>query len=107
MSTPPSALREACCLLHDDLYRHLYEAEYLAEQDGEWSTDDLATARQLIGDLVLILRGLLIEHRARDSGDCQICTVSWPCPVVTTIHAVVKDPQRQFAALVMRARDSE
>ncbi len=91
--------------LHDDLYVHLHEADYLAEQDDEWSADDTESARKLIGDLVLVIRGLLIEHRPQSSGDCQTCPSAWPCPVVTTIHAFVKDPQRQFAALVLRARD--
>lgn len=105
MSTPSPALAEAGHLLHDNLYGHLHEAEFLADQEDEWSADDLHTARKLIRDLVLVLRGLLVEHRARSSGDCRICTSVWPCPVVKTIHAVVKDPQRQFVALVTRARD--
>jgi hypothetical protein len=91
--------------LHDDLYVHLHEAEYLAEQDGEWSTDDGETARKLIGDLALVMRRLLGEHRLHSSGDCRTCPSAWPCPVVTTIHATVKDPQRQFVGLVLRARD--
>ncbi|MGQ0715935.1 MAG: hypothetical protein ACT4NP_01240 [Pseudonocardiales bacterium] len=105
MSTPSPALAEASHLLHEDLYNHLHEAEYLAEQDGEWSTDDRETARKLIGDLVLVIRGLVGEHRLQSSGNCQTCPSAWPCPVVTTIHALVKDPQRQFVALVLRARD--
>lgn len=105
MRTPSPTLADAGNLLPDDLYVHLHEAEYLAEQDDEWSAGDMATARKLIGDLVLVIRGLLVEHRPRNSGDCQICTLAWPCPVVMTIHAVVKDPQRQFVALVHRARD--
>ncbi len=28
-----------------------------------------------------------------------------PCPVVTRIHTLVKDPEREFVALVRRARD--
>jgi hypothetical protein len=105
LSTVPPALADAGHLLHEDLYNHLHEAEYLAEQDGEWSTDDGETARELIGDLALVMRRLLGEHQLQSSGDCQICPSAWPCPVVTTIHATVKDPQRQFVALVRRARD--
>jgi hypothetical protein len=105
LRTPSPALADAGHLLHDDLYVHLHEAECLAEQDNEWSADDRDTARKLIGDLVLVIRGLLIEHRSQSSGDCRICTSAWPCPVVTTIHATVKDPQRQFVALVLQARD--
>jgi hypothetical protein len=106
MSTPSPALADAGDLLHDDLYVHLHEAEYLAEQDDEWSADDMDTARKLIGDLVLVIRGLLVEHRPQSSGDCRLCPSVWPCPVVTTIHAFVKDPQRQFVALVRRAPDA-
>ncbi len=105
MSTSSPALANAGQLLHEDLYVHLHEAEYLAEQDDEWSADDGDTARKLIGDLALVIRRLLGEHKLQSGGDCRICTSAWPCPVVTTIHAFVKDPQRQFVALVHRARD--
>ncbi len=105
MSTLSPALADAGHLLHEDLYVHLHEAEYLAEQDDEWSAGDMATARKLIGDLVLVIRGLLGQHRLQGSGDCRTCTSAWPCPAVTTIHAFLKDPQRQFVALVHRASD--
>jgi hypothetical protein len=105
MSALSPAFVDAFGLLRDDLYTHLDEAEYLADQDAEWSGDDIRTARGLIGDLVLVLRGLLIEHQLQPSGDCRICTSAWPCPVVTTIHTVVKDPQRQFVELVLRVRE--
>ena len=105
MSTLSPALADAGHLLHDDLYVHLDEADYLTEQDDEWSPADIQTARGLIGDLVLVIRGLLVEYRPQSSGACRICTSAWPCPVVTTIHAFVKDPQHQFVALVLRAKD--
>lgn len=104
MSTLTPVLADAFALLTQDLYEHLEEADCLAQQDGEWSADDMNRARGLIDDLVLTLRGLLIEHKLQISGHCRICTATWPCPVVTTIHAFVKDPERQFAAL-LRARD--
>ncbi len=105
MSTVPPALADAGHLLHEDLYNHLHAAEYLAEQDCEWSPDDSETARKLIDDLALVLRRLLGEHGLQSSGDCQTCPSAWPCPVITTIHATVKDPQSQFTALVRRTRD--
>jgi hypothetical protein len=37
------------------------------------------------------IRGLPIERGAQPSGDCRICASAWPCPVVTTIHALVND----------------
>lgn len=104
MSTSSVVLFDAGRLLQDDLYGHLHEADHLAEQDDEWSAGDMATVRKLFGDLILVIRSLLIEHRTRSGGDCRICTSQWPCPVVTTIHAIVKDPQRQFVVLVGRAR---
>jgi len=104
VSTLSPALADAGHLLHEDLYDHLHEAEYLTEQDDEWSADDGDTARELIGDLALVIRRLLGEHKLQPSADCRTCTSAWPCPVVTTIHAVLKDPQRQFVALVRRAR---
>ncbi|MGH3867319.1 MAG: hypothetical protein ACRDQ4_14475 [Pseudonocardiaceae bacterium] len=106
MTTPSPLVADALGLLGDDLYVHLDEAECLATQVAEWSAEDRERARELIGDLVVVLRGLLVEHkRQQPSGACRTCAVAWPCPVVTTIHAVVKDPRRQFFALVERARE--
>ncbi|MGH3837127.1 MAG: hypothetical protein ACRDSF_15725 [Pseudonocardiaceae bacterium] len=107
MGTLSPLLTDALGLLREDLCIHLEEADCLANQAGEWSGDDIQTARGLIGDLVLVLRGLLVEHQLRPSGDCRICGAAWPCPVVTTIHAFVKDPHRQFVALVTRSQDDE
>jgi hypothetical protein len=105
MNSLSPALIDALGLLTEDLYAHLHEAAYLADQDSEWSPDDMNRARGLISDLVLVLRGLLVEHRLRTGGGCGVCMSTWPCPVVTTIHAVVKDPERQFFALVDRSRE--
>ncbi|MGH3939050.1 MAG: hypothetical protein ACRDTG_10535 [Pseudonocardiaceae bacterium] len=105
MSTLPPALTDALALLADNLYLHLDEVDSLATQDYEWSTEDTETVRVLICDLVRVIRELLIEHKLQDSGECHICTSAWPCPMVTTIHAVVKDPKRQFVPLVLRARN--
>ena len=105
MSTIAPALADAFALLTEDLYVHLEEAEYLAQQDTEWSADEIDRARKLIDDLVLTLRGLLTEHELQTSGHCRVCAAAWPCPVVTTIHAFVKDPERQFAALILRTKD--
>ncbi|MGH3937005.1 MAG: hypothetical protein ACRDS1_18815 [Pseudonocardiaceae bacterium] len=105
MSTPSPLIADALGLLSHDLYLHLDEADSLATQNAEWSPDDMTRARELICDLVIVIRGLLIEHERQTCGDCRICAAAWPCPVVMTIHAFVKDPHRQFVALVMRARD--
>ncbi|MGH3928571.1 MAG: hypothetical protein ACRDTF_01175 [Pseudonocardiaceae bacterium] len=105
MSTLSPALIDAFALLSDNLYLHLDEVDSLATHDDEWSTENMETARVLICDLVRVIRELLLEHKLRNSGDCHICTSAWPCPVVTTIHAMVKDPKRQFVPLVLRARN--
>ena len=52
---------------------------------------------------MIVIRGLVMEHQAQPSGDCRICPSTWPCPVVTSIHALVKDPEREFVALARRA----
>jgi hypothetical protein len=105
MDTDSPLLAEAFRLLSTDLYRHLDEAEFLAGQTNEWEGDDIDSARKLIPDLVTVIRGVLVEHEAQPSGDCRICTSAWPCPVVTTVHRLVKDPDREFVALVHRAND--
>lgn len=103
MDTISPVLADAFRLLHSDLYGHLDEAEFLALKCCEWSQQDVDTARTLIPDLVVVIRGILFEHEAQPSGDCRICSSAWPCPVVTRIHALVKDPNREFVALVRRA----
>jgi hypothetical protein len=107
MDTISPALSDALRLLRTDLCTHLDEAEFLATKYDDWSEQDMKTARALIPDLVLVIRGLLREHGAKASGGCRICASAWPCPVVTSIHALVKDPEGQFVALVRRARDDE
>ncbi len=107
MNTISPALTDAFRLLRSDLYTHLDEAEFLATKYDDWSEQDTDTARALIPDLVLVIRGLLREQGARADGGCRICASSWPCPVVTSIHALVKDPEGQFVALVRRALDDE
>jgi hypothetical protein len=96
-------LADAFSLLRENICAYLDEAELLALQDAEWSIADMDTARGLIGDLVLAIRGLMIEHELRSGGDCRICASAWPCPVLTTIHGFVKDPEGQFVALARRA----
>jgi hypothetical protein len=67
------AVADAFQLLCADLYGHLSEAELLACKLTEWSDEDVDTARKLIPDLVLVIRGLLIEHQMEPSGACRIC----------------------------------
>jgi hypothetical protein len=107
MGTISPAVVEAFHLLCSDLYEHLEKAEALANKDTGWYREDVDTARKLIPDLVLVIRGLLYDHRVTPDGDCRICSSAWPCPVVTTIHGLVKDPDREFVALANRAHNKE
>jgi hypothetical protein len=107
MSTISPLLADAMALLGEDLLVHLDEAYALATQFDEWSAEDSDRARKLIDDLVQMIRGLLIEHEQQRNGECQTCARAWPCPVMITIHGFLKDPHRQFAALVTRARERD
>ena len=101
------AVSDAYDLLQTDLRGHLDEAESLATTCQEWTDQDADTARELIPDLVLVIRGLLLEHQLRPNGGCRICSAPWPCPVVTSIHALLKAPEHQFVALANRAHNAE
>ncbi|MGB6165597.1 MAG: hypothetical protein WCF33_20500 [Pseudonocardiaceae bacterium] len=108
MGTLSPAVANAFGLLRMDLYHHLDEAEFLALKYDEWTDDDVDAARALIPDLVIVIRGLLIDHKVRpDDGNCGTCASVWPCPVVELIHGLVKDPERQYVALARRAHDTE
>jgi hypothetical protein len=96
---------DAFRLLLLDLYNHLCEAEDLASNTDRWSGEDIDSVRRLIPDLLVGIRGLLVAHEITPSGNCRTCPSAWPCPVVTTIHALVKDPDREFAAILRRAND--
>jgi hypothetical protein len=105
MHTISPVVADAFRLLHTDLYGHLDMAEFLATKQDSWHGADVEAARKLIPDLVVVIRGLLIEHEAQPNGQCRLCSSAWPCPVVTTIHALVKDADREFVAILRRAND--
>jgi hypothetical protein len=105
VGTLPPVFADAFRLPREDLCNHLEEADSLANQDNEWSTADSETVRELINDLLLVIRGLMFEHKLQTNGDCRTCAAVWPCPMITSIHAFVKDPERQFVTLAHRARD--
>lgn len=107
MSTIPPLLHDAFELLQMDLYGKLDDAEQLAVKDDEWTEDDIEAAQKLIIDLVIAIRVLVIEHQIRPDSDCRICGSAWPCPVVTAIHGLLKDPQGQYIALVTRAHTEQ
>ncbi|MGH3898702.1 MAG: hypothetical protein ACRDTA_10715 [Pseudonocardiaceae bacterium] len=100
MGTLAPAVADAFDLLHMKLHRHLDAAEFLALTCQEWTGDDVNTARKLIPDLVIVIRGLLLGHQMRPSGNCRTCGSVWPCPVVALIQALLKkDPEHQYVAL--------
>ncbi|MGH3721349.1 MAG: hypothetical protein ACRDRI_21360 [Pseudonocardiaceae bacterium] len=104
MGTLSPVVADAVNLLHVNLYHHLDEAEFLARKFQDWTEEDADTARALIPDLVVVIRGLLYDHQVRRGGDtCRTCASAWPCPVVTLIHSLIKDPERGYIALVNRA----
>lgn len=96
---------DAYHLLRLDLYRHLDEAEFLAMKHTEWCDEDVEAARTLIPDLVTVIRGALVHHKETSTGECRTCGTQSPCPSVRTIHALVKDPDREFSKL-LRAADA-
>ncbi|MGH3930587.1 MAG: hypothetical protein ACRDTF_11495 [Pseudonocardiaceae bacterium] len=97
-------LADAFQLVQQDLYGHLDEAEFLATKLQDWSDEDVDTARELIPHLVIVIRGLLIEHEPQPSGECQTCLSACPCPVMTAVHSLLKDPENQFCKLLRRVR---
>ncbi len=107
MDTLAPAVADAFNLLQMNLYRHLDEAEFVALKCQKWTEEDIDTARTLIPDLVIVIRGLLFDHQVRPGGECRICTSAWPCPVVTLAHGLIKDPHRQFVALVRKVHEAD
>jgi len=104
MNTIPPIITDAFHLLCTDLYEHLDKAESLADR---WAGQDVEAARKLIPDLVVVIRGMLANHQLTPGGDCGSCRSAWPCPIVTTIHALVKDPDREFVAILRRVNNDE
>lgn len=94
------AVADAFQLLRADLYRYLDEADLLATRWDTWSSEDISTARELIPDLILVARQLLREHDVTTEGACEMCTSTWPCSVVNTIHRIIKAPDNRLSFLV-------
>ena len=100
-----NVMSEAHRLLRNDLYLHLEEAEYLADFDG-WTMKQQRTARALIGNLVTVIRGIIVLHDNR-SPHCPTCTTPWPCTNFETIHRLVKSPDTEFVKLVNAQRSAQ
>ncbi|MBV9141384.1 MAG: hypothetical protein JO115_10780 [Pseudonocardiales bacterium] len=97
-----SAVADAFTLLRQDLCQRLDDAESSSTSYEDWDEEDIDAARELIPHLVLVLRGLLLDHQMRPGGECRTCSVAWPCPVVALMHGLLKDPENQFPALTHR-----
>jgi hypothetical protein len=102
-----SAVADAFTLLRQDLCQRLDDAESSSISYEDWDEEDIDAARELIPNLVLVLRGLLLDHQMRPGGECRTCSAAWPCPVVALMHGLLKDPEDQFVALARRVREAQ
>jgi hypothetical protein len=100
-----AALDDAFQLLRNDLYEYLEEAEYLPDRLRHLITPELAPLAQVVGDLVTVVRGVVVQHKADDDVVCTVCKTEYPCLAVSTIRELVKDPDRVFVELITAARE--
>ncbi|HWE90616.1 MAG TPA: hypothetical protein VG317_14235 [Pseudonocardiaceae bacterium] len=101
------ATADAFRLLRQDLLGYLDEAENMVESLQDRTSESIESACKLIPDLTTVIRGTLADHESDDDGQCRACRITWPCASVQTIHALVKDPGREFLTIVQRARERE
>jgi hypothetical protein len=102
MDSNSPVVADAYHLLQQDLFRHLEEAEYLAEK--RWSDEQIEMVRCLLTELSAIVRHVLGGHRPTEGGGCRGCVPNtWPCQAVSTIHRLVKHPDYHFVRLVRGA----
>ena len=101
MNTLSPVVSDAFRLLRQDLYLHLDNAEFLGARYEAWSEKDAETARELIQDLVTVIRGVVALHDTPAiGGHCRVCDGVWPCKAFETIHRLVKDPTKEFVKIV-------
>jgi hypothetical protein len=94
---------DAVELIRVDLYGYLDQAEFLGVKYEEWSEQDTESARTLIANLVTVIRCLVAMHGEPadpETPRCVPCDTEWPCPALSTIHRLVKDPDTEFVRLV-------
>lgn len=97
---------DAYHLLQQDLYRHLEEAEYVAEDLlGDDDDAKIELGSKLLFELSAMLRGLVGLHRTTPDGTCRTCAAPWPCHVLGTVYSMVKDPNRPFVDLRRQAEE--
>ncbi len=95
-------LSEAFYLIQQDLYLHLEEVEYLAQE--EWTDEQVQLVQELLADLCSVITGVLVPHGPDSGGVCPTCEHKWPCSVVILVHGLVKHPQRHFVQLLKSRR---
>jgi hypothetical protein len=93
---------DAFRLLHNNLYEHLDEAEFVATA-ATWSEEE---TRRLIIDLVTVVRAIVVLHEKAESNSCRTCGAQWPCQAFQAVHRLLKDPNREFARIRERAASS-
>ncbi|XVS63046.1 hypothetical protein ACQPYE_33030 [Actinosynnema sp. CA-299493] len=92
-----AALARAHHLLNQDMLGYLDTVELLTD---EHDTDDetvRAVARTEVPRLVAALRATLATHKADASGQCPTCRTAWPCAVIDSAHAYLKDPDSIYS----------
>ncbi|HWC83046.1 MAG TPA: hypothetical protein VG756_24085 [Pseudonocardiaceae bacterium] len=99
MESVSPALTDAFRLLRTDLLGLLDAAEFFGRMD-EWDEPETDLAHRIIDDLVTVIRGMLVGHAATDTGVCRKCGESYPCDLVRTLHALIKDPDREFVRIL-------
>ncbi|GAA1988968.1 hypothetical protein [Amycolatopsis minnesotensis] len=95
MTTLSPAVAEAYKLLRMQIYELIDSAEFLALKDV-WSEDDHESLRQLIPDLLQVIRAVWHRHEPNWTGTCRFCLREWPCATARLIHREVIDPENYF-----------
>lgn len=99
MSTISPALNRAFWLLCNEIYERLDAAEHLGDDTIEWTVADAENARDVIGDLIELVRSVVVEHQAGPDGECPCCLQRWPCRTVALVYQVATDPARRISEL--------
>lgn len=98
---------DALDLLQVNLYEHIDGAEHLATKTTEWSEEDIAKARQLIPEILDVIRAVVFLHRKATPADtCGVCCTPWPCRSYELLHELLKNPHRSFIELRQQFIDS-
>jgi hypothetical protein len=93
MTAISPAHAHAFWLLRNEIYTQLDEAEFVSAEFAE-------SARELICDLVTVIRAVVAQHKDDAEGHCLFCHHIWPCLSIGSIHQIMQDPEREFAKLM-------